>query len=97
MEDIEKGFLDLTTFIPQETPTTPLDEPKNLKLLRFNLGIVVKRYFDALEIDERRPLGAALLELGAIWESLCLKCSFGGVNWHMDFFKLIFPREAKCA
>ncbi len=59
----KKKLLRLHNFIPQDTPTTPLDEQKKLKLLRFNLGIVGQRYFDALKLDERKSLGAALLEL----------------------------------
>ncbi len=64
----KKSFLDFITFTPQDTPTTPLDEQKKLKLLRFNLGIVGQRYFDALKLDERKSLGAALLELDSIWD-----------------------------
>ncbi len=64
----QKNFLDFITFIPQETPTINLDKPKKLKLLRFNLGIVGQRYFDALKFEERKSLGAALFKLDAIWD-----------------------------
>ncbi len=45
-----------------------MDEQPELKLLRFNLGIVGQRYVDALKLDERKSLGAALLELDSIWD-----------------------------
>ncbi len=46
----------------------PFQRTKKVEITSFQLGIVGRRYFDALKLDERKSLGAALLELDSIWD-----------------------------